>query len=139
MEFYQLLKTYRETLGIPQKEIARRLNVTASTLSRYENGSRRISTEAIPEFQRAYSLPDQLVIDALFGSRDKLRLQPDQTKELQEQYYKSYFDLYQDVLMDASFRRFITEFTELPSEIRPILIRKFTDDIRRQRAANPSE
>lgn len=139
MEFYQLLKSFRETLGIPQKEIARRLNVTPSTLSRYENGSRRIAAEAIPDFQKAYSLPDQLVIDALFGSRDKLRLQPNKAKELQEQYYKSYFDMYQDIFADTSFRLFITELAELPVDVRLLLIRQFTDDIRKRRGEDPGE
>lgn len=43
------LREMREKKGIPQKELAVALQIASSTLSQYENGSRRIDIDLIPK------------------------------------------------------------------------------------------
>jgi transcriptional regulator with XRE-family HTH domain len=45
MSTFQKLVEYRIKLKVSQKEMALYLNCTKSTLSRYENGNRKISSE----------------------------------------------------------------------------------------------
>lgn len=132
MEFHKLLKSYRETINVSQKEVAERLNVTASALSRYENGSRRISVADIPAFKKAYALPDQLIMEALLGNSEKFRIQPEKTQELQEGYYQAYLADHQALLADPAFRVLINELTALPAEARQKMIRQFTAEITEQ-------
>lgn len=131
MEFHKHLKLYRENLNIPQKEIAKRLNVSPSALSRYENGGRRIDVSQLHEFKTAYNIPDEhfsrMLVDT--GHR-KTRIQPDQMKELQAAYYESIYTEHTDLLFTDSFRYFFTSLSKLPEPLQKKALKKFTEDLR---------
>ncbi len=55
---------YLEPNGISGRELAAKLDVAASTLSRVLNGSSRITPEMAPPVQGDRSLPRKLAVDA---------------------------------------------------------------------------
>ncbi|WP_162287857.1 helix-turn-helix domain-containing protein [Indiicoccus explosivorum] len=127
MEIHRLLKSTRESLDIPQNEMARRLNVTPSALSRYENGSRTIPLAMLPKLQEAYGLPDHVFLELLTGQKTKLRLQPEQAKELQSAYYRTVFEEAIPLFSDSTFRQFIQRLTELDPPLRKQALRQALD------------
>ncbi|MBS4206766.1 helix-turn-helix transcriptional regulator [Bacillus sp. FJAT-50079] len=69
MSFYKKLREYRsDVLHLSQEEASQRLHITQPALSQYESGKRQIPTEALPHFQKAYSIPPDYFLNMLLGS-----------------------------------------------------------------------
>ena len=63
-EIGQFIKRLREKKGMTSEELGKRLGVTKGTISRYENGSRKISMDDIPKFALALDVsPTEILID----------------------------------------------------------------------------
>lgn len=52
----ELLRKAREAAGFTQREVARRLDVNQSRISRMETGNRRISAEELVQLARLYNV-----------------------------------------------------------------------------------
>lgn len=62
-EIAQFLKTARERRKLTATELANRIGVSKGTISRYENGSRKIAMEDIPKFANVLDLtPMEILI-----------------------------------------------------------------------------
>ncbi|EHL77644.1 MULTISPECIES: helix-turn-helix domain-containing protein [Bacillus] len=71
MHFHEKLKKYREEiLQLPQKEVAFRLKLSQSALSKYENGRAQITADMLKDFKAAYEIPSDLFAEMLFESSD---------------------------------------------------------------------
>ncbi|MGG3988695.1 helix-turn-helix domain-containing protein [Bacillus smithii] len=71
MHFHEKLKKYREEiLQLPQKEVAFRLKLSQSALSKYENGRAQITADMLKDFKAAYEIPSDLFSEMLFESSD---------------------------------------------------------------------
>lgn len=65
MQSYELIKILRKQLGITQEELARSLNVSFSTVNRWENGKNSLSKLAkyrLIEFFKSQNLDDEMLI-----------------------------------------------------------------------------
>lgn len=63
-EIGQFIKQLREKKGMTSEELGKRLGVTKGTISRYENGSRKISMDDIPKFAIALDVsPTEILIN----------------------------------------------------------------------------
>lgn len=140
MKFHEQLKAYRLNLDIQQKEIARRLNVDPSLISRYEDGRRNIVVDRLPEIQQAYNIPDELLLEMIIQSDAKqLRLQPEQAKELQSHYNDSLYSAHKNLLYSDAFRYLFVSLTSLPDGIRNDFIKKMTKEIESLKTKYPSK
>jgi transcriptional regulator with XRE-family HTH domain len=71
MDFHEKLKKYREEiLQLSQKEVAFRLKLSQSALSKYENGRAQITADMLKDFKAAYEIPSDLFSEMLFESTD---------------------------------------------------------------------
>jgi transcriptional regulator with XRE-family HTH domain len=71
MRFHEKLKKYREEiLQLSQKEVAFRLKLSQSALSKYENGRAQITADMLKDFKAAYEIPSDLFSEMLFESTD---------------------------------------------------------------------
>ncbi|MED0660842.1 helix-turn-helix transcriptional regulator [Bacillus smithii] len=71
MHFHEKLKKYREEiLQLSQKEVAFRLKLSQSALSKYENGRAQITADMLKDFKAAYEIPSDLFTEMLFESSD---------------------------------------------------------------------
>mgnify|MGYP001048269081 CR=1 FL=1 len=71
MHFHEKLKKYREEiLQLPQKEVAFRLKLSQSALSKYENGRAQITADMLKDLKAAYEIPSDLFSEMLFESSD---------------------------------------------------------------------
>lgn len=130
MKFHERLKRYRSNTNVLQKEVAKRLNVDPSLISRYENGERAIEVDRLPEIQRAYSIPDKTFYEMLTQSDPKKsRLQPEQTKELQSHYNDSLYSSHKELLGSEHFRYLFVSLSALPEQERDKFIKKMTREI----------
>ncbi|MBE3568770.1 MAG: helix-turn-helix transcriptional regulator [Bacillales bacterium] len=71
MHFHEKLKKYREEiLQLSQKEVAFRLKLSQSALSKYENGRAQITADMLKDFKAAYEIPSDLFSEMLFETTD---------------------------------------------------------------------
>lgn len=140
MKFHELLKTFRVNMNIPQKEIAKRLNVHPSLISRYEDGQRNIVVDRLAEIQHAYNIPDDYFFEMILNSDSKnTRLQPEQAKELQSQYNDALYFSNKELLQSDSFRYFFVALMALPDNVREDFIKKFIAAIDQYKPSYPIE
>ena len=66
MKFPERLKSIRDDKGITQKHLAEVLNITISTISHYENGTREPSIEILIQMAEVLNVS----VDYLVGSTD---------------------------------------------------------------------
>ena len=94
VDFYQYLRAYRkEQLGITQEEAANLLNVTKSTYSHYETGSRDIPIHLLPILKKKFSIPDESFLQMLFHSPLRLKSAEElaaTTKDIQSKYKSNF-------------------------------------------------
>lgn len=130
MKFHERLKRYRSNTNVRQKEIAKRLNVDPSLISRYENGDRAIEVDRLPEIQQAYSIPDQVFYEMLIQADvKKNRLQPEQTKELQSHYNDALYSSHREILESERFRYLFVSLSSLPEQERDKFLKKMIQEI----------
>ena len=140
MKFHERLKAYRSNLNIPQKEVAKRLNVDPSVISRYEDGKRNIVVDRLAEIQRAYNIPDEHFFDMVIHPDNKhSRLQPEQTKELQSQYNDAVYFSHQDLLHSERFRCLFVALASLPDDVREPVLKKMAKEIDELKSAYRSK
>lgn len=140
MKFHERLKAYRSNLNISQKEVAKRLNVDPSVISRYEDGKRNIVVDRLAEIQRAYNIPDEHFFDMVIHPDNKQsRLQPEQAKELQSQYNDAVYFSHQDLLHSERFRYLFIALASLPASVRDEVIKKMTKEIEGLKITYPSK
>jgi transcriptional regulator with XRE-family HTH domain len=140
LKFHESLKSYRANINVSQKEIARRLNVHPSHISRIENGERKIMVDWLPEIQKAYHIPDQQFATMLLAADAKtIRLQPGQAKELQSHYSDSLYNSNKELLYSDSFRYLFVCLSAMPPGQTTPFIRKITKDAERLLAEDLSK
>ncbi|MEG3029461.1 MAG: helix-turn-helix transcriptional regulator, partial [Oscillospiraceae bacterium] len=62
----QTLKKFRESLGLSQKEFAKKINVNATTYNNYENGIREPKSDFLISLYKKYGVSS----DYLYGNTD---------------------------------------------------------------------
>ena len=62
MSTFNRLIEFRKRLGIKQKDMARYLSISKSTLSRYERGSRKITAEYMDKYAEYLNIEIQFII-----------------------------------------------------------------------------
>ena len=130
MKFHERLKAYRSNLNIPQKEVAKRLSVDPSVISRYEDGKRNIVADRLAEIQRAYNIPDEHFFDMVIHPDNKqARLQPEQAKELQSQYNDAVYFSHPELLHSERFRYLFVALASLPDDVRDEVMKKMAKEI----------
>ena len=67
MEMYQRIRDLREDSDLNQDEVAKKLNVSQSTYSRYENGKLDIPSSILIALSKMYDVS----VDYLLGLKDK--------------------------------------------------------------------
>ncbi|RNF39998.1 helix-turn-helix domain-containing protein [Planococcus salinus] len=140
MKFHERLKSYRSNMNVRQKEVAKRLNVDPSLISRYENGVRAIEVDRLPEIQLAYSIPDKIFYEMLTqADPKKTRLQPEQTKELQSLYNDALYSSNKELLDSEHFRYFFVTLSSLPEQERNKFIKKMTRELEQLKTEYPVE
>ena len=106
-DFQNVFKRLRMSSGYTQSELAKRLNISKSTISMYENGNRE------PDFETLELIADffNIDIDYLLGRTDKTTLTPEtvgqyyaneETKQIAQEIFenpdlRSLFDVAKDV------------------------------------------
>lgn len=130
LRFHEALKAYRVNTNVQQKEVAKRLNVHPSLISRIESGKRTIVVDRLPEIQKAYNIPDDHFAKMLLNLDQKnSRLQPAQAKELQIQYNESFYISHKELLYSESFRYLFVCLTLLPAPVQAKFIKNTTEEI----------
>ena len=94
-----VMKNLREVAGLSQKELARRLNISGSSLSLFENGEREPSLTLIKSFSRELGVP----VSVMFFQSGEL---PDGLNEQQEREWQHVNQLMKDVLYSLTTKRF---------------------------------
>ncbi|NLJ19377.1 helix-turn-helix transcriptional regulator, partial [Globicatella sulfidifaciens] len=69
-----LLKNFRKSLGLSQKEIAKTIGINLRTYRSYENGSRGLSLEKFTSFKEALGFVRDAVKDLIKVHIDYLRM-----------------------------------------------------------------
>lgn len=82
MELLQAIHDYRKTVGISQQELASKLQVETSTLSRWETGKTRPSLESLLLFIDAVGL--ELVIQPKVDDVEKVLGRPGANGDVSE-------------------------------------------------------
>ncbi len=81
MSLNELLRHYRkQILGVSQHEMAVRLNISQSSISKYEQDGATIDSSMLNKIMNAYQIPKPVLIDALFEEKRN-----DQTISIHEQ------------------------------------------------------
>lgn len=105
MDFYQYLRAYRkEQLGITQEEAANLLNVTKSTYSHYETGTRDIPIHLLPIIKKKFNIPDEMVLQMLFHSPLRSNSAEElatTTKDIQSKYKSNFLIEYGAVITET--------------------------------------
>jgi transcriptional regulator with XRE-family HTH domain len=132
LKFHEALKSFRMNINVQQKEVAKRLNVHPSLISRIENGERTIVVDRLPEIQKAYNIPDDQFSKMILNlDSDPPRLQPQQAKELQSQYTDSLYLSHKELLYSEAFRYLFVCLAALPANLQAEFIKQMTKDIER--------
>ena len=93
MPFYEHLREYREQqLNISQKEVASRLNIDHSSLSKYERGERAIPIDLLPDFKRVLNISDKDFLNMVLNKPYKSENPGPQAQEVQKQYIYGFYD-----------------------------------------------
>ncbi|TWT03545.1 helix-turn-helix domain-containing protein [Planomicrobium sp. CPCC 101079] len=130
LRFHEALKSYRAYMNVQQKEVAKRLNVHPSLISRIESGERTIVVDRLPEIQKAYNIPDDQFAKMILNMDSKSpRLQPAEAKELQAYYNESLYTAHKDLLYSESFRYLFVCLTTLPVPLQAEFIKNATKEI----------
>lgn len=116
MEVYELIKQYRESTGMSQSEAAKKLNIGASTLSKYENNNAQISMKMFVQMCKIYSIPKEVFVEALFNPENISR-----KKLLAKEASHSYGEDSSDHLLNLYktnpvFFKFFQHYSQLPPE-----------------------
>lgn len=74
--FGMILKTLRRAAGLTQTELAKRLNISRSSVSNYENGEREPSIDILKVISAYFNVP----VDYLLGKNESLEECPANNK-----------------------------------------------------------
>ncbi|OMP66702.1 helix-turn-helix domain-containing protein [Domibacillus epiphyticus] len=87
MKLNELLRSYRKNvLNISQQEMAKRLNISQSSISKYEQDSSGIESSMLVRMMNAYQIPQSLFIQTLFekNSCDSISIREHKRSILEE-------------------------------------------------------
>lgn len=77
MAIHDRLRKYRtDILNLSQEEAFKRLHMTQTALSFYENGKRQMTIDTLMNLKQAYAIPDEYLLDMLFREKSEEQYSP---------------------------------------------------------------
>lgn len=117
LQLHELIVEYRRLSQLKQKEAAKLLNISASTLSRYETNPESISLPVFRAMSKLYQIPRDISNEVIYNSSTVSRKKVLRVKEPVDNYgEKSIDEVYHAYKSDPVFYRLFQEFYSRPTQ-----------------------
>ncbi|WP_019412991.1 helix-turn-helix domain-containing protein [Paenisporosarcina sp. TG20] len=117
MQLHELIVEYRRLSQLKQKEAAKLLNISASTLSRYETNPESISLPVFRAMSKLYQIPRDISNEVIYNSSTVSRKRVLRVQEPVDNYGEKFIDeVYHAYKSDPVFYRLFQEFYSKPSQ-----------------------
>ncbi len=117
LQLHELIVEYRRLSQLKQKEAAKLLNISASTLSRYETNPESISLPVFRAMSKLYQIPRDISNEVIYNSSTVSRKRVLRVQEPVDNYGEKFIDeVYHAYKSDPVFYRLFQEFYSKPSQ-----------------------